>query len=196
MRIRKILLEIKRECSHIVECPRFEVAVRRAVNPPDTKFRIHSRNPADCADSNYAEYSDWKHAWGELKSEFGSIVNDVFDAVTFQEEFEATVERDGEMVAPDMSEVINDNWEPLTDINGVGDDLAQKLFKSGLQSIQAVANADLDDLEAIDGIGVALAKRIRKNARELAETTDPVDEESAPDHETSGFSMPVPPSDD
>lgn len=200
MRIRKILLEIQRECSHIVECPRFEVAVRRAVNPPDTKFRIHSRLPKDCTDANYATYDSWKDAWAELRSKFGALVQEVYDPVTFQDEFDATVERDGDGVAPEASEVIHDNWEPLVDIDGVGEDLAKKLFEAGFQSINAVAGASLDDLEAIDGIGASSSKRIRDHARELVNFVPDAGEAAPAESESldadDAFQMPVPPTDD
>jgi len=177
MRLCKILLEIQRTTSHMVEVPRYEVAVRRAINPKGTKFRIHTRAVATLTEDCFVEFNNWKEAWAELRSRFGSIVTDVYDPVSFQDEYEATCERDGEGAVQNAANLLQSSWEPLAEIPGIDEAMAKELFADGIQSVQSVATVSLDELEAINGFSVVSAAKIQEAARTLSGYSDPVSEE-------------------
>ena len=55
----------------------------------------------------------------------------------------------------------------ITDIDGVGESLAEAMRAHGLGHLRDVARAHVDELAAVPGIGPVTAKRIRKNAKKL-----------------------------
>jgi hypothetical protein len=172
MRLCKILLETVRSTSHFKDMPRYEVAVRRAVNPPGTKFKIHTRAKKDLVDDDFVSFEDWKDAWRDLRARYNpQVLNEVYDAVTFQDEFEATCARDGDGAIENPAEISHTNWEPLLAIKEVDESIAQALYADGMQSVYAVAAATLDELEAIPGSSVAKAVNMQKHAREICDFT-------------------------
>ncbi|HDI45902.1 MAG TPA: transcription termination/antitermination protein NusA [Candidatus Omnitrophica bacterium] len=58
---------------------------------------------------------------------------------------------------------------PLREIEGVGPKLAEILSKSGYDSVEKVANAKVEDLKGIEGIGERTAQRVITSAREYME---------------------------
>ena len=50
--------------------------------------------------------------------------------------------------------------EELTDVAGVGEETAAALREAGFETVADLAAADQDDLEAVEGVGTALAARI------------------------------------
>jgi len=51
--------------------------------------------------------------------------------------------------------------EELTDIGGVGEEMAETLRAAGFETVEDVRGASQDDLAAVDGVGMALAARIK-----------------------------------
>ena len=110
--------------------------------------------------------------------------NPVFDAVytsaTFREAFEREVVdplapgREGSAPAvpdkPVTEETVNalETAKLLTEIRGVGMGAAQELVKAGFYTIQDVAEADLDALIAVSGLGQVSAARIKSEAEALS----------------------------
>ncbi|MES3516519.1 MAG: 50S ribosomal protein L32e [Natronomonas sp.] len=66
-----------------------------------------------------------------------------------------------------------DTYEELTDIGGVGEGKAKALAEAGYETVDDVRLASTDELVEIDGIGQALATRIKADVGELE-----VDEEA------------------
>jgi len=67
-----------------------------------------------------------------------------------------------------------DEYEELTDIAGVGDAKAETLREAGYNTVEAVKGASQSDLADVDGIGNALAARIKADigGLEVSETTE------------------------
>lgn len=61
----------------------------------------------------------------------------------------------------------------LTDIDGIGDDTAERLRSGGFESIEAIATADSSDLTDVKGFGEQRVESLQSNARDLVD-----DEES------------------
>jgi large subunit ribosomal protein L32e len=51
--------------------------------------------------------------------------------------------------------------EELTDIGGIGEEMAETLRAAGFETVEDVRGASQDDLAAVDGVGMALAARIK-----------------------------------
>jgi len=68
----------------------------------------------------------------------------------------------------------DDQSEPqeLEDISGVGESKAEALREAGFESIEDVKEADQDDLAEADGIGNALAARIKADVGDLEVTEE------------------------
>ncbi len=70
--------------------------------------------------------------------------------------------------------------EELTDISGVGDSKAELLREAGYDSIEALRAASQDDLADVEGIGNALAARIKADVDTVeVEASEPDDDETA-----------------
>jgi large subunit ribosomal protein L32e len=66
-----------------------------------------------------------------------------------------------------------ENGPALTDISGVGEEKADTLREAGFGTVDDVRGADQDDLAAVEGIGNALAARIKADVGDLdVEATD------------------------
>ncbi|SIR80942.1 50S ribosomal protein L32e [Natronorubrum thiooxidans] len=70
----------------------------------------------------------------------------------------------------------NDEPQELEDISGVGESKADALREAGFESIEDVKEADQDDLAEADGVGNALAARIKADVGDL-EVTEETDAE-------------------
>lgn len=87
-----------------------------------------------------------------------------------------------------------DEPQELEDISGVGSSKAEALREAGFESVEDVAAADQDDLAEVEGIGNALAARIKADVggleveeeteAEIEDEEPEADEESAEDVET------------
>ncbi|ELY86722.1 50S ribosomal protein L32e [Natrinema altunense] len=66
----------------------------------------------------------------------------------------------------------NDEPQELEDISGVGASKADALRDAGFESIQDVKEADQDDLAEADGVGNALAARIKADVGDLEVTEE------------------------
>lgn len=179
--IRKICMVTHRATSHVLFVPRYEVPVRRALNPPDIKVSVQTMDVGSLPRSEIIEVSSAEEAFEDLRSRVAALGGDarsVYPTLDdFRREFDATLRRDrveinkktGEtrLVREDTEDKTLD-WEPLREITGVNDELAKALAASGLSSIHAVAGAELDSLESIPGIGPSTAESIRSSARSIA----------------------------
>jgi len=93
------------------------------------------------------------------------------------EETEAEVEDDGAEEADEAEE-----YEDLTDISGVGASKAAALEGAGYETIEDVRRASQDDIAEVDGVGNALAARIKADVGGLEvseETEAEVEDEGA-----------------
>jgi large subunit ribosomal protein L32e len=105
------------------------------------------------------------------------------DAVEISDDVEADVEElEPEDEAEDEAETEDDEQddEPeiqeLTDISGVGDSKAEALREAGYDNVAKVKGASQDELANVDGIGMALAARIKADVGDL-EVTEEVEAE-------------------
>ncbi len=106
------------------------------------------------------------------------------------------VEADVEELAPedeDTDEAESDDEEPdieeLTDISGVGDSKADSLRDAGFESVADIKGASQDQLADVDGVGMALAARIKADVGDL-EVSEDVEAE-VEDEETTEVSEDV-----
>jgi len=78
-----------------------------------------------------------------------------------------------------------DQPEDLEDISGVGASKADALREAGFETVADVAAASQDELAEVDGIGAALAARIKADVGELEveDSTEAADEATADDTE-------------
>ena len=92
------------------------------------------------------------------------------------EEEVAETEPDVEETAADDSE---DEYEELTDISGVGESKAEALRAAGYETVTDVKGASQSELAEVEGIGNALAARIKASVGglEVTETEAEVEEE-------------------
>ena len=78
-----------------------------------------------------------------------------------------------------------DEYEELTDISGVGEAKAETLREAGYETIEDLREASQEELSEVDGIGQALAARIKADVGglEISEETEAEVEEEEPDAE-------------
>lgn len=67
---------------------------------------------------------------------------------------------------------MSDEYEELTDISGVGNAKAETLAEAGFETIDDVREASQEDLAAVEGVGQALAARIKADVGDLEITED------------------------
>ncbi|MFC3958689.1 50S ribosomal protein L32e [Halovivax cerinus] len=80
-----------------------------------------------------------------------------------------------------------DGPSSLGEISGVGESKADALREAGYESVDDVREASQDDLAAVDGVGMALAARIKADVGDLevdAETEAEIEDEAEPEAET------------
>ncbi|MHB9285530.1 50S ribosomal protein L32e [Halobacteriales archaeon Cl-PHB] len=89
---------------------------------------------------------------------------------------------DEESEAADEAEDDVEDYEDLTDISGVGEGKADALREAGYESVDDVRRASQDDLAEADGVGMALAARIKADVGglEVAEEATGEVEEAEP----------------
>ncbi len=91
----------------------------------------------------------------------------------------------------------NDEFEypadtDLTAIDGVGEEKAEALREAGYDTVEDLREADQDELADIDGIGNALAARIKADVDDLDITDDAEDDTEESDAETDAEDTDVP----
>ncbi|WP_265112310.1 50S ribosomal protein L32e [Halosolutus halophilus] len=93
-------------------------------------------------------------------------------------------------MADDEQESAGDEPQDLEDISGVGASKADALRDAGFESIEDIKEADQDDLAEADGVGNALAARIKADVGDLevseeteAEIEDEAVEEEEPEED-------------
>ncbi len=67
------------------------------------------------------------------------------------------------------NEAMEKGYASLVQVNGVGAGMADALFEKGLYSADELANADIDDLVQVKGIGDGKAKQLIANAQQWVE---------------------------
>ncbi|MFP4626672.1 MAG: 50S ribosomal protein L32e [Natronomonas sp.] len=80
----------------------------------------------------------------------------------------------------------DDEYEELTDISGVGESKAETLVEAGFETIDDIREASQDDLASVEGVGQALAARIKADVGDL-EISDEAEaevEEAEPEEPT------------
>ncbi len=103
---------------------------------------------------------------------------DVEDIGDDEPEEEAADDEDDEDDEPAIQE--------LTDISGVGEAKADSLREAGFDTVEKVAGADQDELANVDGIGMALAARIKADVGDLDVSEDveaEVEDEEEPEED-------------
>jgi large subunit ribosomal protein L32e len=83
----------------------------------------------------------------------------------------------------DADEAEEDVPESLTDISGVGESKANALREAGYDSVEAVTGASQEELAEVNGVGMALAARIKADVGglEVSEETEAEVEEDEPE---------------
>ena len=82
---------------------------------------------------------------------------------------------------PEAEAEDEDAIETLTDISGVGDSKAERLREAGIEAVDDIRELDQEELAAIEGVGNALATRIKADVGDLevaAETEAEVEDET------------------
>ena len=106
--------------------------------------------------------------------------------VEISDEVEAEIEELGGEDETDADEEDDEDDEPriqeLTDISGVGEQKAEALREAGYDSVAKVKGASQDELANVEGIGMALAARIKADIGDL-EVSETVEAEIEADEE-------------
>ena len=93
---------------------------------------------------------------------------------------------DEEQQAQEDVDAEDDGPEELEDISGVGSSKAEALREAGYESVTDVREASQDDLAEVDGIGMALAARIKADVGDLEVTEEAeaeIEDEAEPEDE-------------
>lgn len=171
-RIRKILVEFVRSTSHTRPAFRFEVPILKKLNPSE-EIKIHANPNPNLSDVH--EFSGAREAFLSLQTVYGPSVTEAYiDFQAFEEAFKATALRDvvGQTVGPAIVTESPDAAKleavsTMAKIRGVGPEIAAALFEAGFRSIEDVARATLDELEAVSGIGPASSTVIQLAAKQI-----------------------------
>ena len=104
------------------------------------------------------------------------------------EESEANDEGDETEAEAADTETETPAAEDLTDISGVGDAKAETLREAGYETVADIRGASQDGLADVDGVGMALAARIKADVGDLevSEEVEAEVEEEEPVEETEG----------
>ena len=109
------------------------------------------------------------------------------EEVAFEED-EQDVEEEEAFTEEDAAEADEaedeEELEDLTDISGVGESKADALADAGYETVDDVRVASQDDLAEVDGVGMALAARIKADVGDLEvseEVEAEVEEEETPE---------------
>lgn len=145
-------------------------------------------NVADLRDADQDDLAEVEGVGNALAARIKAEVGDVEideDAAT-EDEADAT---DADADEPDDADAADEETVAaeemtLTDISGVGDAKADALREAGYESVADLVSASQSDLAAVEGIGNALAARIKADVGglEVAEDTETeIEDEGAPD---------------
>jgi large subunit ribosomal protein L32e len=142
---------------------------------------LAARIAADLGDIDVSEDADAEVEEAESDEESADDTADA-EAEAEDEEVVESDDEDEEVVESedeDADEVITD----LTDISGVGDAKADALRDAGYETVADIRTASQDDLADIDGVGMALAARIKADVGDLevSEEVEAEVEEEAPE---------------
>ena len=122
---------------------------------------------------------------------FEDADDEVEDEEAFTEE-DAAEQDDAQADAEDVEEPTEDaeaesedEPEELTDISGVGQSKAEALEAAGYETVDEIRVASQDDLADVEGVGMALAARIKADVGDLevSEDVEAAVEEEAPEAE-------------
>lgn len=75
--------------------------------------------------------------------------------------------------------LMEDTIKEFTNIKGLGEAKAKALADAGFKSVDELANASIEDLTAVEGVGEALANKIKAGVLELSSETVEEPEKSA-----------------
>lgn len=166
----KLYAIFARKTSTVRKIYRFEAQVLKAAYPKHN-FKLQAI-PAKHRIADDVGNFDVESAFAYLRSTYkgkdgnpGPVQQVYSDREDFRKDFEACVAREAGTVDVDTGSFID-----LMEIDGVGEDLAKELQAAGLSTIQEVAEADLDTLESVKGIGPSTAITIKRDAVELLES--------------------------
>ncbi len=81
---------------------------------------------------------------------------------------------------------MEDTIKEFTNIKGLGEAKARALTDAGFKSVDELANASTKDLTTVEGVGEALANKIKAGALELSSETVEVSEETTEEAATKG----------
>jgi large subunit ribosomal protein L32e len=123
-----------------------------------------------------------------IKADVGDVSADEEPEADVEVADEDETEASAESAAPEPTadeadaEASLEEYEELTDISGVGESKADALREAGYDTVEAVAGASQDDLAAVEGVGMALAARIKADVGglEVAEEAEAEVEETEP----------------
>jgi hypothetical protein len=87
----------------------------------------------------------------------------------------SSVERSSDDNLTGLSEEDSSTNKPIEDIAGVGGKKADELRAAGYESVTDIQAASRTDLSRVNGIGNALAARIKKDAEDIKVETNPED---------------------
>ena len=150
-------------------------------------------NVADLRDADQDDLAEVEGVGNALAARIKADVDDVEIDGEGEPETEETDATDAEDTEPEP-EAADDGDETaetaeemdLTDISGVGDAKADALREAGYESVADLVSASQSDLAAVEGVGNALAARIKADVGglEVAEDTETeIEDEGAPDEE-------------
>jgi large subunit ribosomal protein L32e len=101
----------------------------------------------------------------EVSDDVEADVEDLTSAA--EEEAEAEAAADAEAAEAEEPEISD-----LTDISGVGESKADALRDAGFNTIEQIRGASQDELSNVDGVGMALAARIKADVGDLEVSPD------------------------
>lgn len=122
----------------------------------------------------------------EEESRFRVVKNRLAERA-FRQAFSDLESAESEPAEPDEEEAESPAVS-LGDISGLGPSKVEALEEEGFDSVQALAEADLDDLTQVSGIGEATAEKFQSQAQELLESDDG---DSSGDQQETSDSEPV-----
>ncbi len=161
MKVKAFATEIKRKTSSIRLTTAYELLLlRRQLSElsPGTELDEKPCTPVEVA-SKGAEFA-------RLINKYGRKTFDVvFPADTFEGKASkkaAAKETEEKFIDPDEGQ----EYE-TEDIDGVGADLAEKLYDAGFETVQSIRDAENSELVAIDGIGLKSVEKIKANANDM-----------------------------
>ena len=117
-----------------------------------------------------------------IKADVGGLEVDDETEVDDEDEAPAVEDEDVDDGADEADTEDEDAYEALTDISGVGASKAEALEEAGFETVDDVREASQEELADVEGIGQALAARIKADVGglEIADETEAEVEDEAP----------------